>query len=143
MFRQSYLGTSVGRMNIAGKSPHHFSSKPLAIQSQPMTGEHSQQNQTLNQVLGWLHLWFGVACDQSCSHAVWFEFSQGPETPLVQALLKEKSGTSFPPDCSVCVCVSVSKAALLCLLVTKNDELQKYPFGVSHSVQQEGSRKPL
>lgn len=63
------------------------------------------------------------------------------ETALVQALFKEKSGISFQPDCSVCLWAKVLFCA--CLSQKKNDELQKYPFGVSHSVQQEGSRKPL
>lgn len=74
----------------------------------------------------------------------WFRLSQGFRlAALVQASLQEKSGTSFLPDSAVCVCVCVSKAGLLCLLVPKNDELQKYPFGVSHPAKQEGSRKPL
>lgn len=79
----------------------------------------------------------GVALTRS-----WFKFSRGFRlTALVQASLEEKSGTSFLPDSALCVCVS--KAGRLCLLVPKDDELQKYRVGVSHSVQQEGSRKPL
>lgn len=48
---------------------------------------------------------------------------------------------SFLPDSALLLCES--KTGRLCSLVLKNDELQKYPFGVSHSVEQEGSRKPL
>jgi len=121
-----------------------FPSKPFVIKRQHMSEcKHPEQNQRLNQVLGWLQCWLGFVCDQSCSHPILVQVQPGFLTALVQAPLREKSGRSFLPDFAVCACVCVSKAGCLCLLVPKNDELQKYPFGVSHSVKQEGSRKPL
>lgn len=53
----SYLGTSVGRVNIVGQSTQHFSSKPLVIQRQPMTAN------TPSKIRHWTRFWVGSTCN--------------------------------------------------------------------------------
>lgn len=88
--------------------------------------EHSQQNQTLNQVWGWLCLKFGAVCDQSCFTQSGSSSAKGLKQPCFRSCSRKNLEQVFSLTL-LCVCLSVSKA-LLCLLVTKKWWIAEVPI---------------